>query len=242
MTETLANKSLPGLKPIPAGPDQRVWLLDLDKPTPPRDFSICSDEEHEQSRRMRVLGQSARYLKSHHGLRCLLADATGLDPDKLQFQRNAFDKPALRGSIGVHFNLSHSQRWALIGLRSAGPIGVDIESVTTEGIDQSLAERHLSKNEMAAWRGLPESQQRLAFLRAWTRKEACVKALGTGLSLAPSCIDTGCTAEVRRVAVVLRARPCVLEVRSVCAGIDVLAAVASCDDADAAWAQSHAMG
>ncbi len=40
-----------------------------------------------------------------------------------------------------------------------------------------------------------------AFLRCWTRKEACMKATGLGLSLAPSSFECGAQAVLARVQV-----------------------------------------
>ena len=64
------------------------------------------------------------------------------------------------------------------GLRE---IGVDVESVRDFDFDQ-VAERFFKAREVATLRSLPKPQQRSAFYKCWTSKEAFLKAKGTGLS------------------------------------------------------------
>jgi 4'-phosphopantetheinyl transferase len=45
----------------------------------------------------------------------------------------------------------------------------------------NLAARVLSQCELTAWNTIPLAKRRAEFLRAWTRKEAYVKATGEGL-------------------------------------------------------------
>lgn len=96
-----------------------------------------------------------------------------------------FGKPALAGPSRCSFNLSHSEDDAVVLIAASGEIGVDVEVLRPMRDALALAERNFSASENAELRSLPESERDHAFLTAWTRKEACLKALGSGLSIAP---------------------------------------------------------
>jgi 4'-phosphopantetheinyl transferase len=84
----------------------------------------------------------------------------------------------------LRFNLSHSQGLALFALVLDRNVGVDVEALRTLPNAEQIAERFFSPAERAAFRALPPDQRQLAFFRCWTQKEAFIKALGEGLSLA----------------------------------------------------------
>ena len=79
---------------------------------------------------------------------------------------------------------------------------------------RDIAQRQFSTAEYTAMQALPERDCLLAFLRCWTRKEACMKATGCGLSLAPSTFECGVHAAPERVRVSALAREWTLLVHS----------------------------
>ena len=65
-------------------------------------------------------------------------------------------------------------------------LGIDLESAESSLRDSTdlpaMAKRIFSKRELPAWRALSVEEANTAtFLRAWTRKEACLKAAGLKL-------------------------------------------------------------
>jgi 4'-phosphopantetheinyl transferase len=116
----------------------------------------------------------------------------------IEFTYGAFGKPALVGG-GGQFNLSHSGELVVIAVSALSPVGVDVEqvdrSVDFDGVVGSLG----SAGERVAFAALPTEDRRLAFFRWWTRKEAVMKALGTGLSLAPESFEVSITTDDARV-------------------------------------------
>ncbi|MBV9134556.1 MAG: 4'-phosphopantetheinyl transferase superfamily protein [Chloroflexi bacterium] len=83
----------------------------------------------------------------------------------------------------LQFNLSHTHGIALIALARARPIGVDVEEVRPFAEVENLPRRIFSVRELQTFRDLPPSDRQAAFFRAWTRKEAVVKATGLGFSM-----------------------------------------------------------
>jgi len=86
-------------------------------------------------------------------------------------------KPVISNYPDVHFNLSHSKQYFLVGL-SPEPIGVDIEM--ERKITPNLAEKVFTEREQKSLPTIEDSTYRQAFLRIWTKKESYTKALGTG--------------------------------------------------------------
>jgi phosphopantetheinyl transferase (holo-ACP synthase) len=61
----------------------------------------------------------------------------------------------------------------------------------------------LIERSMAEWSAAVEGLRDRTFLTCWTRKEACVKTLGVGLSALSAWIEVGCDPDLRAVAVPL---------------------------------------
>jgi 4'-phosphopantetheinyl transferase len=109
------------------------------------------------------------------------------DPSMLVFKYNSYGKPFLLDDscvIDLSFNLSHSQDVALYAFTRGRNVGIDIEYMRSDVVEDSTAEHTFSKNEVAVLRGLPRDIQTRAFFNCWTRKEAFIKAKGQGLSIA----------------------------------------------------------
>ncbi len=79
----------------------------------------------------------------------------------------------------------HCRSRVAIVLAYATDVGVDVEAdERAVKLDFGIAEAYFSRQEAAALRAIADEKLRhLQFLRLWTMKEACVKAIGLGLSL-----------------------------------------------------------
>ena len=125
------------------------------------------------------------YIVGRATLRRRLANYLGADPRSLTFSYGSAGKPMLAEThaSSLAFNLSHSGGYALLGVSSDYPLGVDTE-VEDHTIEiRQLTKRFFSTDERSAILALPPSNQVTAFYRTWTRKEAFLKALGAGLNL-----------------------------------------------------------
>lgn len=156
------------------------WRISLEHP----DDSLAglSSDEVERARRFRYVRDRARYAVSHRALRGILAQVTGLSPDALRFTHGPQGKPSLHPAIGWAFNLSHSGDLAVVAVTGHDAVGVDVEAVRPTADLAAVAATHFSPRERGALFALSPEAQGAAFFRLWTRKEAYIKAVGTGLS------------------------------------------------------------
>jgi 4'-phosphopantetheinyl transferase len=121
---------------------------------------------------------------SRAALRCLLGQELNESPASVIIRYGAHGKPELQESdSSLQFNLAHSGDWAVIALARGRRVGIDVEQIRP-GVAESLAQRFFSPREAAAVLQAPPQERDETFFRCWTRKEAYLKALGCGLSLA----------------------------------------------------------
>jgi 4'-phosphopantetheinyl transferase len=170
---------------VPADPAGRpasvdLWVIPLTGATPAAD--VLSPTERERAARFRFDRDRARYVAAHGAMRCILGDALGRPPASLAFEVGPLGKPALADHPALHFNLSHSRDLAVLAVTTHGPVGVDVEAALPIPDSVAVAEANFSPAERAALRRLPEAERVAGFHRLWTRKEAYLKAIGTGLS------------------------------------------------------------
>lgn len=180
----------------------RLWRVDLGQASGEAAVATLSAAELARAVRFVFERDRRRYLAAHAALRRLLAETTGIAASELVFDEGPFGKPHLSDPAAPSFNLSHSGDVALIGIGPPGvEVGVDVEVPRTMSDALELAERHFAPAEIDALRSTPPDQRDHAFLRGWTRKEACLKAIGSGLSIAPHTFDAGIAAAERVVSI-----------------------------------------
>ncbi|WP_226781557.1 4'-phosphopantetheinyl transferase family protein [Oceaniglobus trochenteri] len=150
-----------------------LWRWRLDDPDP---RSLSPDERARAARFVHDRDRD-RFVAGRARLRAILAGYLGCAPGDIAFGYGAHGRPRV---AGVHFNLSHTGDLAQLAVSRDLVPGVDIETVAP--IDMAVARAHFSANEVQALCALPEGARLAAFYRCWTRKEAFLKALGTGLS------------------------------------------------------------
>lgn len=96
-------------------------------------------------------------------------------------------KPCLAADPGrLSFNLSHSGALALVAIAPGNvEVGVDVERVRPRRDVARLAERWLPTDDAGAVATASLAERDAVFYAAWTRHEARVKCVGTGLSGPP---------------------------------------------------------
>ncbi len=171
--------------------DLRLWLVDLREPDDPgAAVSMLAHDEIERMTSFRFEADRVRYRRSHSALRQVLAHELGVEPAALRYAPAAAGgEPPLTwpAASPLDFNLSHCRDYALIGLSTSADVGVDIETPPAWSADDLLqtARGVLSAAELLDLQAMAERARRGALMRAWTRKEACLKAIGVGLAIEP---------------------------------------------------------
>ena len=198
------------LRPLPA----LLWV-DLSLPLAGGEQDDVSAEEHRKASRFRCADDRRRYLAAHAALRRTLAACGAGEARSLHFRSNAWGKPELCEPGGPHFNLSHSADIGLIGSSFSHDIGVDVEFMRALPDAAALVREHFTFAERQEFERLPPQAQDRAFLIGWTRKEACLKAIGSGLHIAPQSVDVGLVAFPRRTQVVFGERCCDIALQSI---------------------------
>lgn len=160
-----------------------LWLVDAGAPPAPGCEAVLSASERARAEEFRGEDLRNRFLTAHCALRLVLEQAFGVPVLRQTFELGPFGKPRLREDSRAQFSLSYSGDRALIGVAWDVLLGVDLESLRSiEGAKDIVSELFTPSEQLKLQRHDPAS--RLfdhAFLEAWTRKEACVKATGLGL-------------------------------------------------------------
>ena len=185
----------PARLPVLEATQIHVWAALLDQSFSERADcgSILAADEVERASRFHFPKDQDRFIRARTTLRTILASYLQIDPRAVRFDYGRHGKPALTNrqpDPPIHFNLSHSDEVALIAVTRVGPVGVDVERIRSmEDIDE-ISSRFFSRHEVALLSALRGEEKTEAFFDLWTRKEALMKADGSGLTDALIQFDT----------------------------------------------------
>jgi 4'-phosphopantetheinyl transferase len=124
-----------------------------------------------------------RYTIAHGVSRHLLGRYLAAAPGSLEFSASAAGKPALLqpAATVLHFNLSHSDERALLGVSAAYELGIDLEKVRSNIEALAISRHYFFGTEREAIERAPPDARDSVFFRYWVAKEAVLKAQGIGL-------------------------------------------------------------
>lgn len=162
-----------------------VWCLDLalEAPRLERYRGLLDSAEQARAERYRVARDRARFIVTRGALRRLIGFYSDTAPASITLSQNLHGKPRLAAAPeGLRFNVSHSDRCALVAIASDFDVGIDVERQRPLNDLSALAERFFSAEEFRSLAALPIALKRRGFFATWTRKEAYIKGLGCGLS------------------------------------------------------------
>jgi 4'-phosphopantetheinyl transferase len=170
-----------------------LWQMDLMAEPSASESSCLSEVEWQRAHRFVFERDRRRFIAAHTALRQILGEHLSLAPAEIAFEEGPHGKPSLisQGRKTCHFNLSHSADVAWLGISHDLELGVDVEVPRPVSDAIALAERHYTMAEQAVVKAAPETQRLSSFFVCWTRKEACLKAIGSGLSVAPESFECG---------------------------------------------------
>ncbi|MFY8043689.1 MAG: 4'-phosphopantetheinyl transferase family protein [Rhodoferax sp.] len=176
-----------------------LWHLDLEDPAFDLALDALSEYERRKAASFAFERDRLRYRRTHAGLRLLLGDILNAPAAKIAIEEISLQKPFLLDFPRLSFSISHSGSHALVAISDDTEVGVDIEVIQEIRDKQGMAKTIFTTNEQSALAlASPEDADR-DFLQAWTRKEACVKAIGQGLSVPPNSFEVGIELDYKTV-------------------------------------------
>jgi 4'-phosphopantetheinyl transferase len=149
-----------------------------------------SEEERVTAGRLRDSALRSRYIANHAAMRAILA----LYAPGLVVARRRSGKPyiaAPESARQLRFNMAHSGTLCVVAIATGREVGVDVERVRRDIALDEIAQLYFTPGELAALRRLPENGRAEAFFVCWTRKEALLKAQGTGFLRPPHTVHVG---------------------------------------------------
>jgi 4'-phosphopantetheinyl transferase len=169
------------------GADVHIWAANLDKSAEVMSALKQTLSLDERNRLERIYSEAHRhrFVAGRGILRAILGSYLKIDPAQVGFVYSSRGKPTLTGvpkSHALHFNVSHSNNLILIAVTRVSAVGIDVEWIHSISDAENIACYFFSPREATELMNLPKELRVLSFLSLWTRKEACLKAIGAGLS------------------------------------------------------------
>jgi|GEM_PF-999557 4'-phosphopantetheinyl transferase len=144
--------------------------------------SFLSKEEIAKSRRFRFYQDRTSYIVVHGLLRWILGRHLGIPPKSVEFTYGLSGKPSITGySSKMFFNLSHSSGVSVLAFDPEHEIGADVEKIAEDFEYEPIIDMFFTRKERQYIQILKELSRR-RFYELWTRKEAFLKATGTGIT------------------------------------------------------------
>ena len=164
-----------------------LWRANLDLPsvTINKLASSLSEDERTRANCFRFEQHRQHFIAGRGILRQLVANYLQVKSDLVIFEYSSRGKPHLASALNqgnLHFNVSHSQGWALYGFNYQRIIGVDLEFIKDNIDYKQLAKRFFTSQEVELINSYPAREQKTIFFQLWTAKEAYLKAKGDGLA------------------------------------------------------------
>jgi 4'-phosphopantetheinyl transferase len=174
-------------QPLLEASEIHVWRIGLGLSQGEREHlaRFLVPEEHEKADRFRFDRHRHRFTVARAALREILSRYLGAEPGAIVFEVGEHGKPRLGDSaagLGVCFNATDSSDLALVAVTRHAEVGVDLEQMVPERAGGKLAKRFFSATEAETLAALSPEVRVQGFFNCWTRKEAFLKAIGTGLN------------------------------------------------------------
>lgn len=159
-----------------------IWTASLAVPTAQLASTLGADER-ERASRIATAKVRRRFLARRGLRRAVLARYVGCAPSQLRFVQGDQGKPELAGRE-VRFSCSSSGELALVAVARDRDVGIDVERLRRIDGALEIAADILPPDQQITLSALTGEPRDAAFLRAWTRMEAAIKASGAGLGAA----------------------------------------------------------
>ncbi len=164
-----------------------VFRASLDLPVEQAEILelTLSSDEMARAGRFRFEKDRKKFVVARGLLRTLLGRYLKADPRSIHFKYGPHGKPAVGSPVEAGypgFNISHSHGLCLLAFSLRREVGIDIEYIRpTRHDDEHISRRFFRPAESASLDALPSHLRQRAFFTFWTRKEAYLKARGSGV-------------------------------------------------------------
>lgn len=157
-----------------------VWKLntDLDSAVIDQLKKLLNPSELQKASRFYRPEDRKSYIIRQGALHVLLGKYAGIEPSKVNFTHGKNEKPVLDNTKGLHFNVSHSADWILIGVSNT-ELGVDVERSNPDFTYDEVLSQSFNKAEISSIKNSPNPTRE--FFSLWTRKESLLKATSKGI-------------------------------------------------------------
>lgn len=148
-------------------------------------WNWLAEDEQARANRYKIERIRRRFIAARGQLREILAKYLETSPDRIEFRYESLGKPYLApqwSDSDLHFNLSDSHEMALCAVTVGKELGTDVERIRVVQNFDDLAERFFANSEILQLNRMDLRERLLGFFNCWTRKEAYLKAVGSGLS------------------------------------------------------------
>lgn len=174
--------------PVDCGPPPatvQLWCFPLDESCSASFLDALNDTERARAERLIDDRKKNQFRRARAALRHILCRYSGIAPSRVPIRYTSQGKPFLDGGRSLSFNLSHSDAYGVVAVGRSGRVGVDLERLDRTLDFMPIAARYFDSGERQLLDSCPVQRRRRAFFRLWTRKEALLKAYGSGFGVAP---------------------------------------------------------
>jgi 4'-phosphopantetheinyl transferase len=183
-------------EPRLAAGDVHIWRAFLDRECDAVEFweRTLTPQERERAARFVFARDREHFIAGRGILRTILGLYLHEAAPAIELAYGPEGKPRLDGPApSLQFNLSHSHGLAVYGFSHNREIGIDLEAIRPGVTGEEIAEHYFSTRELAELRALPPEKRDEGFFLCWTRKEAYIKARGSGLAIPLGSFDVTLT-------------------------------------------------
>lgn len=140
---------------------------------------FVSGQETERASLFHSDKDRSTYICCHALLRLVISRRLNIAPDAITFMKEKGNKPYIK-DYPLHFNITHT-REAFAFVISDRPVGIDLENIHRRLDPETFMNSTFNSAERRfVTTRKEETRERMYLL--WTRKEAFLKALGTGIA------------------------------------------------------------
>ncbi|MEP7331795.1 MAG: 4'-phosphopantetheinyl transferase superfamily protein [Terracoccus sp.] len=160
----------------------------------PPETGVLDEIERERFDELTNAATAAAYVTLHTLARQVIGSIIGVPARAVRFDRNCpvcggpHGRPTVSDHPGLHLSLTRTTALVGVAVTTAGPVGIDVEEVAAAAFD-GFDEVALHPGERRPG-GLLTGRGGRSKATAWVRKEAALKALGTGLRTDPATVRT----------------------------------------------------